>query len=95
MIKFILYINIIFILSCSVFDEQVAPLEGKFYIQDGWLAFSSQLYNESIKHFNTAIETRNDPISIPTNVTHGDLGGGSYLSFILLNQVDANDCDSN
>tara|TARA_B100001029_G_scaffold67047_1_gene54467 strand:+ start:166 stop:888 length:723 start_codon:yes stop_codon:yes gene_type:complete len=57
MIKAFIYINLAFILSCNVFDEQIAPLEGKFYIQDGWLAFSSQLYNESIKHFNTAIET--------------------------------------
>ena len=34
--------------------------------------------------FKTKIETRNDPISIPTNVIHGDLSGGSFLSFILL-----------
>ena len=37
--------------------EQTTPLPGDFYIQDGWLAFTSRDYDEADKHFNTAMET--------------------------------------
>ena len=49
--------------GCTSLIEKSAPLEGNFYIQDGWLAFSSSKYKEADKHFNTAIET-NDSGSV-------------------------------
>ena len=49
--------------GCTSLIEKSAPLEGNFYIQDGWLAFSSSKYEEADKHFNTAIET-NDSGSV-------------------------------
>ena len=51
------------ILGCNSLIEKSAPLDGDFYIQDGWLAFSSSEYEEADKHFNTAIET-NDSGSV-------------------------------
>ena len=49
--------------GCNFLIEKSAPLDGDFYIQDGWLAFSSSRYEEADKHFNTAIET-NDSGSV-------------------------------
>ena len=46
--------------GCTSLIEKSAPLEGNFYIQDGWLAFSSSKYEEADKHFNTAIETNDE-----------------------------------
>ena len=63
MIKQLAYLSILIIMGCSTLDEQTAPLKGDFYIQDGWLAFSSSEYEEADKHFNTAIET-NDSGSV-------------------------------
>ena len=51
------------VLGCNFLIEKSAPLDGDFYIQDGWLAFSSSRYEEADKHFNTAIET-NDSGSV-------------------------------
>ena len=55
--KRITYICIITLWGCSTLVEQTTPLEGNFYIQDGWLAFTSKRYDEADKHFKTAIET--------------------------------------
>ena len=63
MMKRIAYISILLVWGCNSLIEKSAPLEGNFYIQDGWLAFSSSKYDEADKHFNTAIET-NDSGSI-------------------------------
>jgi hypothetical protein len=63
MIKRIAYISILLVWGCNSLIEKSAPLEGNFYIQDGWLAFSSSKYDEADKHFNTAIET-NDSGSV-------------------------------
>ena len=51
------------VFGCNSLIEKSAPLGGNFYIQDGWMAFSSSRYEEADKHFNTAIET-NDESSI-------------------------------
>jgi len=51
------YIIILFFIGCNSFIEKDSPLDVEFYIKDGWLAFSSNLYQEAINHFNTAIET--------------------------------------
>ncbi len=59
----IVYMSILILLGCDSLIEKTAPLEGEFYIQDGWLAFSSAKYEEADKHFNTAIET-NDSASV-------------------------------
>jgi len=53
-------ISIIMVWGCTSLIEKSAPLEGNFYIQDGWLAFSSSKYEEADKHFNTAIETNDE-----------------------------------
>ena len=63
MIKRIAYISILLVWGCNSLIEKSAPLGGDFYIQDGWLAFSSSKYEEADKHFNTAIET-NDSGSV-------------------------------
>ena len=55
--------SILIFVGCDSLIEKTAPLEGEFYIQDGWLAFSSAKYEEADKHFNTAIET-NDSASV-------------------------------
>ena len=63
MMNRIAYISILMVWGCTSLIEKSAPLEGNFYIQDGWLAFSSSKYEEADKHFNTAIET-NDSGSV-------------------------------
>ena len=63
MMNRVAYISILILWGCNSLIEKTAPLEGEFYIQDGWLAFSSQKYEEADKHFNTAIET-NDSGSV-------------------------------
>ena len=63
MIKRITYISILILWGCNTLVEQTTPLEGDFYIQDGWLAFTSRKYDQADKHFNTAIET-NDSGSV-------------------------------
>jgi len=63
MINRIKYMSILIILGCNSLVEKSAPLDGVFYIQDGWLAFSASKYEEADKHFNTAIET-NDSGSV-------------------------------
>ena len=57
MIKRITYICILSLWGCNTLLEQTTPLGGEFYIQDAWLAFTSNDYDEADKHFNTAIET--------------------------------------
>ena len=63
MMNRIAYISILILWGCNSLIEKTAPLEGEFYIQDGWLAFSLAKYEEADKHFNTAIET-NDSGSV-------------------------------
>ena len=63
MINRIKYMSILIILGCNSLVEKSAPLDGVFYIQDGWLAFSASKYEEADKHFYTAIET-NDSGSV-------------------------------
>ena len=63
MMNRIAYISILMVWGCNFLIEKSAPLDGDFYIQDGWLAFSSSRYEEADKHFNTAIET-NDSGSV-------------------------------
>ena len=57
MIKRFTYLSIMILWGCNILVEQTTPLKGDFYIQDGWLAFSSEKYEEADKHFNTSIET--------------------------------------
>ena len=63
MMNRIVYISIIMVWGCNALIEKSAPLNGDFYIQDGWIAFSSKQYEDANKHFNTAIET-NDSGSV-------------------------------
>jgi len=63
MMNRIAYISIVLVWGCNSLIERSAPLGGEFYIQDGWLAFSSEKYEEADKHFNTAIDT-NDSGSV-------------------------------
>ena len=60
MIRRLTYLNILILWGCNVLVEQTTPLKGDFYIQDGWLSFSSKQYDEADKHFNTAKETNNE-----------------------------------
>ena len=55
--KRLTYLSMLILLGCNALVEQTAPLKGDFYIQDGWLSFSSKQYEDADKHFNTAIET--------------------------------------
>ena len=57
MMKRFTYLSILILWGCNTLVEQNTPLKGDFYIQDGWLAFSSNKYEEADKHFKTAIET--------------------------------------
>jgi len=61
--KWLIYLSTLILWGCNTLEEQDAPLQGDFYIQDGWLAFISKKYEEADQHFNTAIET-NDERSI-------------------------------
>ena len=63
MMKLLTYLSILILWSCNALVEQTTPLSGDFYIQDGWLAFSSSKYEEADKHFYTVIET-NDSGSV-------------------------------
>ena len=63
MMKLLTYSCFIIIIGCDILVEQSTPLEGDYYIRDGWLAFSSEEYGEADRHFNTAIET-NDTGSV-------------------------------
>ena len=63
MMKWLIYLSTLILWGCNTLEEQAAPLKGDFYIQDGWLAFTSKKYEEADKHFNIAIET-NDERSI-------------------------------
>ena len=60
MMKRLTYLSILILWGCNTLLEQTTPLKGDFYIQDGWLAFSSKEYEEADKHFNTAIETNKE-----------------------------------
>lgn len=63
MIKKIVFISILILWGCDSLNENTIPLGGEFYIEDAWIAFSFQDYDESDKHFNTAIDT-NDSGSV-------------------------------
>ena len=52
-----IYLSFLILFGCNSLVEQTTPLKGDFYIRDGWLAFTSERYDEANKHFNTAIET--------------------------------------
>ena len=67
MMKWFANLSILILWGCNVLVEQTTPLKGDFYIQDGWLAFSSKQYEEADKHFNYAIAT-NDEYSIRENI---------------------------
>jgi len=58
--KRFIFIMIIVFWGCDTLVEQSTPLKGDFYIQDGWLAFTSKKYEEADKHFDTAIETNEE-----------------------------------
>ena len=59
MMKRFIYLSMLILWGCNTLLEQTTPLEGDFYIQDGWLAFSSEKYDEAEQHFATAIEINN------------------------------------
>jgi len=61
--KWLIYLSTLIFWGCNTLEEQAAPLKGDFYIQAGWLAFTSKKYEEADEHFDTAIET-NDERSI-------------------------------
>ena len=60
MIKRLIYLSILILWGCDALEEQSATLKGDYYIQDGWLAFSSNKYEEADRFFSTAIETNDD-----------------------------------
>ena len=54
---------ILLFLGCETLLEQTSPLEGKFYIEDGWIAFETKNYDSADKHFSTAInQNENDSL---------------------------------
>ena len=84
MIKRITYISILILWGCNTLVEQTTPLEGNFYIQDGWLAFTSKKYDQADKHFNKAIET-NDSGSVVHFLSFVGLGW-THIYKAYLNQ---------
>ena len=77
------------ILGCNSFIEKSAPLDGVFYIQDGWLAFSSSKYEEADKHFNTAIET-NDSGSVFHFLSLVGLGWSNIYKARMIEETSSN-----
>ena len=77
------------ILGCNSLIEKSAPLNGDFYIQDGWLAFSSSEYEEADKHFNTAIET-NDSGSVIHFLSLVGLGWSNIYKAQMIGETSSN-----
>lgn len=59
--KYLLTFVTVLFLSCSAFNEKTELLACSYYIQDGWLAFSSADYDEAEELFNTPCQPSNDP----------------------------------
>jgi len=57
-------IGLVFLFQgCEALLEQSSPLEGKFFIEDGWIAFETKNYVTADKHFSTAIyQNANDSL---------------------------------
>ena len=85
----IAYMSILILLGCNSLIEKTAPLEGEFYIQDGWLAFSSAKYEEADKHFNTAIET-NDSGSVFHFLSLVGLGWSNIYKARMIEETSSN-----
>ena len=89
MMKQLTYLSILILWGCSTLEEQTAPLEGDFYIQDGWLAFSLSKYEEADKHFNTAIET-NDSGSVFHFLSLVGLGWSNIYKAQMIGETSSN-----
>ena len=67
-------IGVIFLsLGCEALLEQTSQLEGKFFIEDGWIAFETKNYDMADKHFSTAI-SQNETDSLILFQSHVGLG---------------------
>ena len=75
--------------GCNSLIEKSAPLNGEFYIQDGWLAFSSSKYEEADKHFNTAIEA-NDSGSVFHFLSLVGLGWSNIYKAKMIEEASSN-----
>jgi len=53
----LIYISVLILGGCEIFEEQTTLLPGDYYIEDGWQAFTSQKYDEAESYFMIAIET--------------------------------------
>ncbi|MDP6853841.1 MAG: hypothetical protein QF472_07805 [Candidatus Marinimicrobia bacterium] len=60
-------------LGCEALLEQTSPLEGTFFIEDGWIAFETQNFDTADKHFSTAI-SQNETDSLILFQSHVGLG---------------------
>ena len=60
MMKQLTYLSILILWSCNSLGEQTTPLDGNFYIKEGWLAFSLNKYEKANKYFNTAREANEE-----------------------------------
>jgi hypothetical protein len=89
MMNRIVYTSILLVWGCNSLIEKSAPLEGNFYIQDGWLAFSSLKYEEADKHFNTAIET-NDSGSVFHFLSLVGLGWSNIYKAQMIEETSSN-----
>jgi len=89
MMNRIAYISILMVWGCTSLIEKSAPLEGNFYIQDGWLAFSSSKYEEADKHFNTAIES-NDSGSVFHFLSLVGLGWSNIYKAQMIGETSSN-----
>ena len=94
MMKRIAYISILLVWGCNSLIEKSVPLDGEFYIQDGWLAFSSSKYEEADKHFNTAIET-NDSGSVFHFLSLVGLGWTNIYKAQMIEETSRNGCVNN
>jgi len=89
MMNRIAYMSILILWGCNSLIEKSAPLEGDFYIQDGWLAFSSSKYEEADKHFNTALET-NDSGSVFHFLSLLGLGWSNIYKAKMIGETSSN-----
>ena len=89
MMNRIVYISIIMVWGCNSLIEKSAPLNGDFYIQDGWIAFSSKQYEDANKHFNTAIET-NDSGSVFHFLSLVGLGWSNIYKAQMIEETSSN-----
>ncbi len=85
-----IYIIFLFTLSCDALIEQRSPLEGDFYIQDGWIAFEASEFNEAIDFFKISTEIDNDTNHVIHFLSNIGIGWAKLYKSKYLNNEESN-----